>query len=180
MNKYLVIFIKSGLFFGLAMGALSTLRHSNIFLGALNCAISGLLFGGFMAVISYISQKRLKSKGISKESKGVNQRYRLIVNRPLPEVRPTLGSSVSAISNCKIVKEDADGIKAKTGMGWKSFGEQISIFCEALTPTETLIEITSSPSMKTTLVDYGRNLENVEAIGNYFKHKYINESYEYT
>ncbi len=54
-------------------------------------------------------------------------------------------------------------------MTWKSFGEAISISIQNVSPETVSIRIKSEPAVKTTLVDYGKNYQNVEAIIDYLE-----------
>jgi hypothetical protein len=51
---------------------------------------------------------------------------------------------------------------AHTSAGWKSWGEEIRIDVIGKDEVHTQVKITSRPSLKTTLVDYGKNYENTE------------------
>jgi hypothetical protein len=51
----------------------------------------------------------------------------------------------------------------------KSWGEEIKIILKSKTKSEFEYMISSSPKLKTTLVDYGKNLENINRIENAIK-----------
>ena len=49
-------------------------------------------------------------------------------------------------------------------MTWKTFGDVISLEVSNLDDDRTKVKILSRPLVRTTLIDYGQNLENVETI----------------
>jgi hypothetical protein len=55
-------------------------------------------------------------------------------------------------------------IKARVGRSWKSWGDDIRIDLIPLGDTDTKVEITCRPKVKTALVDYGKNYENAEKL----------------
>lgn len=65
--------------------------------------------------------------------------------------------------------EVEDGIILRTDMTWKSWGEEMKINIQAIGENDFEYQITSSPKIKTTLVDFGINLENVNRIENTIK-----------
>jgi hypothetical protein len=67
------------------------------------------------------------------------------------------------------MQEIENGIVLKTGMTWKSWGEEIRIILQTKEESDFDYQILSSPKLKTTIVDYGKNLENVNHIENVIK-----------
>jgi hypothetical protein len=65
--------------------------------------------------------------------------------------------------------ENENGIVLKTGMTWKSWGEEIKILLKQDNKADFEYQISSSPKLKTTLVDYEKNLENLNQIENMIK-----------
>lgn len=57
-----------------------------------------------------------------------------------------------------------NGILLKSGISWKSWGEEIKITLTSTHDTEFEYQVSSRPKMKATLLDYGKNLENVNRI----------------
>ena len=66
----------------------------------------------------------------------------------------------------KIKSEDRDQglIKAEVGMSWKSFGEVVYIKISEQNSGHVSVQVSSSPKVKTTLVDFGKGSANVERI----------------
>lgn len=60
-----------------------------------------------------------------------------------------------------------DGIiKADVSMSPKSWGERIHITCSSLSPNLSIIEVSSQSRWTSTLVDWGKNKENIERFEN--------------
>lgn len=57
-----------------------------------------------------------------------------------------------------------NGVLLKTGMTIKSWGEEIRIILMSNKENTFEYQISSSPKLKTTIVDYGKNLENINKI----------------
>ncbi len=56
-------------------------------------------------------------------------------------------------------------IVANTGMTWKTFGDRIAFRIRKVSDESTEVEVESRPIIPLTMVDYGSNRENIEAIG---------------
>ncbi len=172
MNKYIGVFLKTGAAFGLIMGVFFAFQNKNISVGSIGGIISGILFGFTISVITYYSDKKLKTKGIINKSSDVYQYRKITVKKPISELLKTYKEAISSLKKCKIVKDENGDITARTGFSWKSFGEIINISAEQTNDKETVIEISSKPSLRTTMADYGKNLENIEALVSYYRSKY--------
>ncbi|MGB1217938.1 MAG: hypothetical protein ACPG5P_08675 [Saprospiraceae bacterium] len=89
---------------------------------------------------------------------GVNHK-RTVASQITPsEVFEKLGSN-SHFKKMQM-KEGEFGIKIHSGATWKSWGEEMSILSKSTT-NGFEYHIESRPILKTTLVDYGRNLKNI-------------------
>jgi hypothetical protein len=49
----------------------------------------------------------------------------------------------------------------RTGLSWSSWGEVISLRLEPIDETSTLVHLHSRPWLPTTLIDYGKNQQNL-------------------
>jgi hypothetical protein len=54
-------------------------------------------------------------------------------------------------------------------MTWKTFGDVISFEVRKIDNDRTQIKVSSRPAVRRTLVDYGKNLENMEKISSFLK-----------
>lgn len=60
------------------------------------------------------------------------------------------------------ISEMTNGIMLTSGFSWKSWGEVIQIIPISQKDSGFAYQITSRPKVKATLVDYGKNLENIQ------------------
>ena len=67
------------------------------------------------------------------------------------------------------MQEIENGIILKTGMTWLSWGEEVRIILQTKGECDFDYQISSRPKLKMTLVDFGKNLENVTRIENVMK-----------
>ena len=132
-------------------------------------SIGVIIYGGLMSlVLGFLhrwSVKRIASDK-SEAAMGVRQVRNLQLWLPCNRAFTLCMRSLNSIKKCKIQREDRylGKIVAKTGMTWKTFGDVISFEVFSIDDDRTHIKISSRPSVRTTLVDYGKNLENVETI----------------
>jgi len=108
---------------------------------------------------------RLKKNGIQEitnDNVGVNQSRNLKTGLNKTDLINKLKTD-PIIGKMKMTKIE-NGILLKSGMTWKSWGEEIKIILKSENETDFEYQISSSPKLKTTLVDYGKNLENINRI----------------
>src|SRR4030042_3387264 len=74
--------------------------------------------------------------------------------------------SLNVVKRSKIQKENRSQgkIVARTGMTWRTWGDVISFAIRNPGNDGIQIEVSSRPALRWTLIDYGKNLENVELI----------------
>lgn len=75
-------------------------------------------------------------------------------------------TSLASIENHSIktaIREQGE-ISANARMSWKTWSDKITFRLRKMSENQTKIEIYSRPSIPTTLIDYGKNLENIERI----------------
>lgn len=128
-------------------------------------------FGITMSLILVFFHKyRLKKNGIQEitdQNLGVSQKRNLKSELNKSELIEKLKTD-PIIGKMKMT-EIENGILLKTGMTWKSWGEEIKIILQGREESNFDYQISSSPKLKTTIVDYGKNLENVTRIENVIK-----------
>ncbi|WP_299438310.1 hypothetical protein [uncultured Aquimarina sp.] len=128
-------------------------------------------FGITMSLILVsFHQYRLKKNGIqeiSNDNIRVNQSINLKTGLNKTDLIKKLKTD-PIIGKMKM-KEIENGILLKSGISWKSWGEEIKIMLKSEKESDFEYIISSSPKLKTTLVDYGKNLENVYRIENVIK-----------
>ncbi|MBS1777592.1 MAG: hypothetical protein JSS64_15100 [Bacteroidetes bacterium] len=130
--------------------------------------ITSLFFGLFMSLIlvSY-HLYRIKKNGIkiiTDDNIGVNQTLtietKLCLNEVIQKIKidPNFGKM-----KMKVVE---NGIILETRTTMKSWGEAIKIIMNSNKENLFKYQVSSSPKLKTTIVDYGKNLENINKIEN--------------
>lgn len=173
MNRYLRLFLATGIPFGIFMGIFYSLRYG-FPSGLVDGLFKGIFFGLFMSLILGFlhsrSVKRMPS-GKSEKAIGVHHVRNVELQFPYDKAFNLCIESISLIKKCKIQKEDRSQgkIVAKTGMTWKTWGDVISFEVRKIDNDRTQVLVSSRPAVRTTLVDYGKNLENVERISSFLK-----------
>lgn len=168
MNRYLKLFLATGIPFGIFMIIFNSFQHG-ISSGLVTGAVEGIFFGIFMSlVLGFMHSRSVKrmSSGESDEAMGVHHVRNVELRLDYDMVFKLCIESLSRIKKCKIKNEDRSKGKliAKAGMTWKTFGDVISFEIHKMGDDRIQVEVSSRPSLRTTLVDYGKNLENVERI----------------
>ena len=169
LNLYLKLFLGTGIPYGLLMGALYSLKLG--FLpGLIGGLFAGLLFGCFMTLIlglwHTLSVKRMGYAKSDDEAMGVHHIRNIELPLGYGRVFDLCIASLNVIKKCKIRKEERSegNIEVKTGITWKSFGERISFNICEINDSKTQVKVSSRPAIRTAVVDFGRNLDNVEKI----------------
>ncbi len=168
MNLYLKLFLVTGPTFGIIAGAFFSLLWG-LSTGLIVGLFTGLLFGGLMALILgslHIWSVRRMPYGEPEGAMEVRHLRRVELRLPYDQAFDLCLSSVRAVRKGKIRGKDRSlgRIEAKAGMTWTSWGEVISFDLRRVDENRTRVEVSSRPVLRTTLVDLGKNLENVERI----------------
>ncbi len=128
----------------------------------------GVVFGLTMAaVIPAMHRWGLRRRGFDPESgdSGVDVRERITLPLTSHQALALCRSAVEQVPKASDVRVDAASatLEARVNGTWASWGERIE--CR-VTPADgaTEVSIRSRPALRTTIVDYGKNRENVERI----------------
>ena len=136
----------------------------------------GLLFGFIIAsigsvlmVIFYFTVKRMKPTAVA-----VQQERTLFVKGSLNEVFSWCVEYLKAAGNFKDIAayRDRGTVKARAGMSFASWGEDITVTCRSLPDGLIEVRIKSQPRYRKTVIDYGKNLRNVETIANALQRRF--------
>lgn len=161
---YLKAFLITGIPYGLIMLGLDLAEGHGFRLWKLIFTI--LFFGSTMSLILVSFHRyRLKKNGIQEitsENLRVNQSKNIEFELNRKELVDKLKSD-PIIRRMKMI-ETEDGILIKSRMTWKSWGENIKINLNSTKDTIFEYQVSSSPNLRTTLIDYGKNLENINRI----------------
>lgn len=130
-------------------------------------ALAGLAIGGLAGLLFGISMTTIL--GVLHFSQTadprVHHRRRVVVHGSSEKATSMCMAAIASIPNVNIEKDSSEfRVVAKKGMTWRSWGDLITCDIRSAGPNEQTIEIASRPLLRTTLVDYGSNLENVNAI----------------
>lgn len=151
--SYALIMIMMEFFMGNEFDLYKTLKTS-IFFGL-----------GMSAVFIGLQVYRLNQMGVtelSKENISVVQKRVFLSNLTKEKVV----ERINIDSTCKRMKirKTNSGLKLSTRMSMKSWGEVVYVDIEPADEKKIKISITSKPKIKTTIVDLGKNLENVNLL----------------
>lgn len=162
------LFLRTFLMTGIPYGTIMTLfdLYTRDDLQPWKLVSQGFIFGFLMALISTNQyKKQLKKNGghpVSDDDLLVMHKKRFTSGITLSQLEEKL--KADPVTGKMKITETEKGILLRSGMSWKSWGEKITIVPIAENGTETEYEVTSKPRVVTTIMDYGKNLENVTRI----------------
>ena len=167
MNLYVKVFLGTGLPFGILMGLLYSQKY-----GCLEGGIRGILAGVSFGLIgslllvplNNLFVRRTAFKNSSNEK--IDNAKRIRVRLSYSEVFNRCVNALNSIKSCRILKKSQKegALDAKIGASWKSWGELVSIRLRESSNGIIDVEISSKSAVRTTILDYGKNLDNIEKI----------------
>ena len=168
MNRNLKIFLANGIPFGAFMAILFTFLYG-IDAGLSGGLMSGLVFGFLMFIILGFLHTRAvrKISGVtSRELMSTFQTRNIKLPLPFERAYDLCIESLVMIRKCKVREQDRSSGKiiANSSINWKTWGDTISFDLTGTGSEETEVSVSSRPTSWSTIVDYGKNLENVEKI----------------
>ena len=145
--------------------------------------IWGLTYGFLFTIISaYIHTRVIKKKGyeISEKTMDVHQKRKLKLKLPYRVAYNLCLESINSLPKARLQKQSISQgkIDVKSGMGWNTLGEKISFGVRKIDDDRTQIIVSSRPVVRTTLIDYGKNLDNVDKISNFLKKRSNRSSFD--
>ncbi|KAA3641963.1 MAG: hypothetical protein DWQ07_25540 [Chloroflexi bacterium] len=160
MRLFFRLFLVLSIFFGLYTGF--------VFSSFMEGIVRGIFFGAISALILTVLNNRLAGNS-SNGSSGVHQTRNVKLQLSYDKVFDICVESIKVIKNCKLEFESRSQgeIVAKAGMNWKTLGDVIEYKLNRTDNDLISIELSSRPSLRTTMVDYGKNRENVDKIVEY-------------
>ena len=173
MNRNVKIFLANGIPFGIFTGILYSI-HYGFSTGLTSGLAAGILFGLIMYFILGFLHSRAVTAVAGKATKKTLETChvrRLRLPLSYDSTFDVCMKSLSAISRCTAEEKDHSRgiIIAKSSVNWKTWGDTISFDIDRTGTEYTNVKVSSSPTSWTTIVDYGKNLENVEAIVSFLK-----------
>ena len=121
-------------------------------------AVSGVVFSAIITGLTWWSDLRNGGGRVRAEREA-------LVPMPAEEAFERCLRALTELNGGTIIAADADtgGIEARTGISWQSFGEVVEVEIEPGVEG-TRLRVRSAPRLKTTLVDYGKNRQNVDRV----------------
>lgn len=158
-------FLVTTIAFGILMMIFDYATGSDIEL--ISFLLTTVLFGLTMSLVFVTLQiselKRLGVEELTAESLSVEQHRRF--ESSITKQKAVERINIDPVYSKMNIRKTANGLRIKTPITLKSFGEIISIeFDQPLASDPLKITLTSRPKIKTTMVDLGKNLENVNSL----------------
>jgi len=166
-SLFFKLLLISGIPFGFLIGIFS-LQREEVLDVILNGILSGLFFG---TLVSYILISLHKSFSRKVETDSFNHDFGIFQSRRIEipisyeDTYSLCLQSLNTINRSSVTSQSFNKgeIKARAGLNWKTWGD--NVFLKVVKEEgATIVEISSRPSARSTLVDFGKNLDNVERI----------------
>jgi hypothetical protein len=171
-SLYIKLFLLTGLPFGAIMGAFAGLAiglvkgwEYGLAMGLGTAVLSGLFFGGLMSAI--LGTMALASTSeMDPGALDVDQRSSVDMRGSREDVLAQVATALSNLPRVRStdVDELAGRVEAKLGWSWRSFGEVVTATLGPEDSGHFPVRVESRPSLGATMVDYGRNRMNVDAV----------------
>jgi hypothetical protein len=165
MRLYLKLFLAFGVPFGLLMGVFYPYPALVVLIGMLY----GVIMSGIFGTIQHRSVRGKKQT----HAAGVKHQRDIEIDMPYHAAFDACLAAVGELQRTKFREIDrfAGTIKVRTGINLMTYGEIITFQLQSLDADTTLVRIASRPRLKTTLIDYGRNLEHVNRLSLYLRQR---------
>ncbi len=168
MNRSLKVFFASGVPFGIFIGILYSSLYG-LSTGLASGLSAGLIFGFLMFIIlCFLHTRAVKKITGEKSGEAIGICHVRNIRLPFPYDRTfdLCIESLNLIDRCRVQQDDRSGGKiiAKSSVNWKTWGDTIYFDIDRTDSEETHVKVSSRPTSWTTIVDYGKNLQNVETI----------------
>lgn len=164
MDSIIKYLVKTFLFFFILFGVLSFLinfsagfRFDSITLSFVWSLIMTLFFGGYHIY-------EIQQNGDSMTDASLNTRQYKTVRSSINKTDLMFILLNESKYSSLDIKEEDNIIKFQTKLSFKSWGERVSIVSKNISENLFEYKISSKPKVPTTFIDYGKNLENVQAI----------------
>ncbi|MEO6544224.1 MAG: hypothetical protein ABIP05_09275 [Nitrospiraceae bacterium] len=163
-TRFVVTLILSSLVTGVGIGIVTAIQR-DLAQGVKVGAVAFLLVGVLMAVI-IIPIQLFSTRKLTSQECQPRQSRELIVAGNLSSVLDLLFKVLSELTFIRNIEKNLErkSILAKTRMSWASYGEVITIEASAVEEGKVLVKISSSPAVKFTVADYGKNARNLQAV----------------
>lgn len=164
MKQKIALFLSTSMPYGIIMGII---LGKSLLSGLISGLIAGLLFGFILTWILWLIQRHyLKKAGLDKKKIRTSYLVELRAEGSKDEVFNMCLGTISRIHKGSIEQCDRQRgiIAAKAGLNWRTWGDRIRFEIEEIRDNQCRIQTTSRPIVPTTLIDYGKNAENIKTI----------------
>lgn len=154
MKSFFLVYVK----FSAIISTLFFIKHLYVYEGDMSDLASYSLFPALTlsTVISFVHLIIARSAGVTKNFSPYQTQVLQVENLSME----TLNNKIISNTNWKVVRITSDTLEYKnTIFSMRSFGERIKI-----NKSQTSISIKSYPIVRTTLLDYGVNYQNVKKV----------------
>ncbi len=171
MRRSIKIAIAAGILAGILAGIFFVLFYG-LWIGIAGGLLTGLIAGAvlffIMGPLHEMSVKKIAGEG-SEGSAGVHHVREIEISRSFDESFDLCIRSLDLISRSRVTEKDYSGgrVLAKAGLNWRTWGDTISFQISAAGEGSSRIRVSSRPAAMTTIVDFGKNLQNVTRILSY-------------
>lgn len=173
MNLYLKSLLVFGPF-GILMGILGVMAFGFSFGMKFGILFSLLILGiVFVSSFTHIKLSERMHPEDPDEVHKVHHVREIELSLPFNDAFNLCNESLTLFDRCAIVKKDLSQgkIVAEIGPSLWSAGQVISFDIQQTNAWQTRIMFSSKPFLRTNIIDFGRNLKNVEKIAQYLREK---------
>ena len=162
------LFLIPGVCFGSLTGIYCSYQYS-VETGLACGIISGLTLSALLFIVLsplHIYAVKKVASELTKEAYGTDHVRNIKLDLPYEKTFDLCIKSLTSLNNCKITtREPSLGeITAKTSINWKTWGDTIIFKLKQIDNQSTTLILSSRPTARTTIVDYGKNLDNIQKI----------------
>lgn len=168
MGRSLIISVASGVLSGVIEGIWLAQWYGS------RAGMAGGLFTGvtagavlfFITGILHDRAMRKSARDVSETAGGIHHIREIEIERSFDESFDVCIESINVIRRCRLKKKDrsAGMVVAKAGINWKTWGDTITIDVCSTGERTSRIRVSSKPTHVSTIVDFGRNLQNIKSI----------------
>lgn len=175
MRKWAKFIIPIALIYGFAIGAITGSHYKSTGLAMVMGSTFGLIFGTSMWCFVWLLNRWRKRSGIHVDGP-VRVARTLRIRTTSSDIRQACASALHSLPKAAPVRQvDADSWATNVGMSWWSFGEVVTAKFAGEAEGAVRVLLTSIPKIKTTVVDYGKNAQNLELLTEALETRFVDK-----
>ncbi len=168
MKRKVIIFLAGGVPAGIFTGFLCS-QQNGFGQVLINSLVAGLSFGLLLcSIIEFLHGRAVRKigDGAFRNETGLDHTRKITLSVPYDRAINLCIESIHTIRNSTVQMEDKSRgiIIARAGFNWKTWSDTISFLVSKNAQGHHIIRVSSRPTARTTLVDFGKNLDNVARI----------------